>query len=75
MTDKPTPPEPQHLGDGVYVSFDGYHLNVAVNHHENHAVSLEPAVLRQLLAYARRCDRYALDLQGNTADALKHFDV
>lgn len=69
------PPLPQYIGDGVYVSFDGYHLNVAVNHHINHVVSLEPAVLRELLKYARRCDQYALNLQGNTADALKHFGV
>ena len=75
MTDKPTPPAPQHIGDGVYVSFDGYHLNVAVNDHRNHVASLEPDVLWNLLEYARLCDQYALDLQGNTDDALKHFGV
>jgi len=41
----------QHLGDGVYVSFDGYNINVAVNHHENHVVALEPEVIERLLKY------------------------
>lgn len=47
-------PAPSHIGDGVYASFDGYHLNLAVNHHENHVVSLEPSVLAELIRYARR---------------------
>ena len=48
--------DPAHIGDGVYASFDGYHLNLAVNRHDNHVVSLEPAVLRELIHYARRVD-------------------
>lgn len=43
--------EPRYLGDGVYASFDGYHINLAVNHHENHAVALEPEVLDALFKY------------------------
>jgi hypothetical protein len=42
---------PQYLGDGVYASFDGYHVNLAVNDHRNHAVALEPAVLEALVRY------------------------
>jgi hypothetical protein len=49
-------PEPQHIGDGVYVSFDGFHVNIAVNHHLNHVVSLEPSVLRSLDDYRRSVD-------------------
>jgi len=41
----------RHLGDGVYVSFDGFHINLAVNHHENHVIALEPAVLIALEDY------------------------
>ncbi len=48
--------EPAHIGDGVYASFDGYHLRLAVNHHTNHAVSLEPKIMRALVAYARQVD-------------------
>ena len=40
-----------HLGDGVYASFDGYHVWLAVNHHENRVVALEPAALIELQIY------------------------
>lgn len=42
-----------YIGDGVYVSFDGYNVNLEVNHHENHAVALEPDVLIRLIRYAK----------------------
>lgn len=42
----------RYIGDGVYVSYDGYHICIAVNHHLNHAVSLEPEVFMRLLKYA-----------------------
>jgi len=51
----PRPPAPpEHVGDGVYVSFDGWHVNVAVNDHRNHAVAFDPYALRGLIEYARR---------------------
>ncbi len=40
-----------HLGDGVYASFDGYHIWLAANHHANRVVALEPAVFDTLVAY------------------------
>lgn len=49
-------PEPAHLGDGVYVSFDGYQLWLAANHHENKVVALEPGVMRRLVDWARQVD-------------------
>lgn len=42
----------QYLGDGVYASYDGYHIWLAVNHHTNKVVALEPAVLEALVRYA-----------------------
>jgi hypothetical protein len=47
-------PEPEHLGDGVYASFDGYQIWLAANHHENRVVALEPGVMAQLIGYAQR---------------------
>lgn len=44
--------ERRYLGDGVYVSFDGYQLWLAANHHENRVIALEPAVLLDLIKYA-----------------------
>lgn len=43
----------RYLGDGVYVSFDGYQLWLAANHHENRVIALEPAVLLGLIKYAQ----------------------
>ena len=41
-----------YLGDGVYASFDGYQIWLAVNHHENKQVALEPRVVDALMAYS-----------------------
>jgi hypothetical protein len=43
----------RYLGDGVYASFDGYHIWLAANHHENKVVALEPQVLAALVQYQR----------------------
>lgn len=45
--------EDQYLGDGVYASFDGYHIWLAVNHHENKVIAIEPSVLQSLIDYAK----------------------
>jgi hypothetical protein len=43
--------EAAYLGDGVYASFDGYQIWLAVNHHENNVVALEPEVFANLCKY------------------------
>ena len=35
-----------YLGDGVYASFDGYQIWLAVNDHNNKVIALEPQVLK-----------------------------
>ena len=45
--------EGRYLGDGAYVSFDGYAFWLAANHHTNKVIALEPMVLIALLAYVR----------------------
>jgi hypothetical protein len=42
---------PRYLGDGVYASFDGYHVWLAVNDHNNKVVALEPEVFEALVSY------------------------
>lgn len=45
----------EHIGDGVYVSHDGYQLWFRVNSHMNPAlVAMEPSVLYALDNYRRR---------------------
>ena len=39
----------RYLGDGVYLSFDGYQLWIAVNHHLNKVVAIEPEVFINLI--------------------------
>lgn len=41
----------QHIGDGVYVSFDGFNIWLAVNHHTNKVVCLEPPVMSALFEW------------------------
>ena len=43
-----------YIGDGVYVSFDGYHIWIAVNDHRNKVVALEPEVMKKLILYSER---------------------
>jgi hypothetical protein len=38
-----------HIGDGVYVSHDGFQLWLAVNNHMNNVVALEPNVCIELI--------------------------
>ena len=46
--------EQVYLGDGVYASFDGYYIQIAVNHHTNIVVALEDEVLDSLIQYANK---------------------
>ena len=39
-----------YIGDGVYLSNDGYQLWLAANHHENKTIALEPAVFENFVA-------------------------
>jgi hypothetical protein len=53
--------QPRYLGDGVYATFDGYHIWVKTGSHDDHEctnnIALEPDVFAALMAYGR-------DLQG-----------
>ena len=41
----------KYLGDGVYASFDGYQIWLAVNDHTNKVVALDPNVSDALVNY------------------------
>ncbi len=49
--------EPRYLGDGVYATFDGYHIWLKTGAHEGehvtHRIALEPSVFTALLQYQR----------------------
>jgi hypothetical protein len=58
VSPQPPRPEPEHLGDGVYAEFDGYHILLRANDHRSpHVIALEPPVMRSLEEYAKRCWR------------------
>ncbi len=59
---------PRHLGDGVYASFDGYHINLAVNHHENHVIALEPGVLKALDVFKKEIDQQINEKSRDTTE-------
>ena len=41
-----------YLGDGVYASFDGYQIWLAVNNEDNIVVAIDPRVMYMLVQYA-----------------------
>ncbi len=47
--------EPDYIGDGVYVSYDGYQIWISVNDHRNPpVVALEQSVFEALIRYGNR---------------------
>lgn len=42
-----------YLGDGVYVSFDGFQIWLAANSPQNKVVALEPEVFDRLVEYEK----------------------
>lgn len=45
----------EHLGDGVYASFDGYHIWLNVQRENGwERVAIEPSTFRNLLDFAKR---------------------
>lgn len=47
----------RYLGDGVYASYDGYHIWLAVNHHTNKVVALEPEVIDRFNEYVEHLQK------------------
>ena len=53
VNDPEAPPE-TYLGDGLYASFDGYHIWLRAPRQDgDHRVALEPAVFDRLIEYRR----------------------
>jgi len=48
-----------HIGDGVYVSFDGYQIWLAANDPNNKVVALEPEVFFELMRVGKEIYREA----------------
>jgi hypothetical protein len=48
-----TPPGPDYLGDGVYVSHDGFQLWLGLQARQQ-MIALEPEVFKALVRYAER---------------------
>lgn len=49
--------DPEYLGDGVYATFDGWHIWLRTGSHEEasatNSIALEPSVFAALLKYQR----------------------
>lgn len=43
--------ESTYLGDGVYASFDGYQIWLAVGDHRNQVVAIDPDVYEKLVKF------------------------
>jgi hypothetical protein len=56
----------EYLGDGVYASFDGYQIWLAVNHHENKVIALDTFVYSALCRYVDKLnDKLKEKANGN----------
>jgi hypothetical protein len=45
----------EHMGDGVYATFDGFGLEIRINDHRSEAVAyMEPAVVAALSQFLER---------------------
>lgn len=49
-------PQPRYLGDGVYASFDGFHIWLAVKNHDNQIIALDPEVFQALLKFSNEIE-------------------
>ena len=50
-----TPTAETYLGDGLYASFDGWHLHLRAPRKDgDHFVGLEPKVFQKFIKYANR---------------------
>jgi hypothetical protein len=45
---------PVYLGDGVYMSDDGYNIWLCLGHHENCVIALDPGVFSRLIEEGSR---------------------
>jgi len=48
----------RYLGDGVYASWDGYHVWLAVNEHTNKVVALDDHVMAALVVYLADLEKH-----------------
>ena len=66
-TDLPDRNKETYLGDGLYVSFDGWHVVLrAPREYGDHFVSLEPDVYRSLRDWIRSHPRLASHMESLT---------
>lgn len=54
-----------YLGDGVYASFDGFHIWLAANNPNNKTVALDPSVFDNLVAYEKWLTLSVVAVDGN----------
>lgn len=67
MSDEGTAKNPydRYLGDGVYASYDGYQIYLAVGDYEHKVVALDSSVMLELLRYTIDIGVIDIVMQGN----------
>jgi hypothetical protein len=59
----------EYIGDGVYASFDGWHVFLDLRKQDASRIGLEPHVLDALVEYRKR----ALDYQNAQLEAIENL--
>lgn len=54
-----------YIGDAVYASFDGYAVVLAVNHHDNKVVVLEPEVWENLVRFVNNLSEIIVEKEDD----------
>ena len=65
----------RYLGDGVYASFDGYHIVLDLRGQDNYTrIALEPAVFSQLARYGEEIELLRTNALKETSNATNPTD-
>jgi hypothetical protein len=65
-----------YLGDGLYASYDGYHLCLrAPRGYDDHEVFLEPAILQEFLSFIEKTFNVKIEVKKVTNDEAKNSET
>ncbi len=61
----------QYIGDAVYVAYDGYHIALRLNHHENdtNQIVLDSYVMKALIQFNEKKDELFNDAKARETDS------
>ena len=62
-----SPIDDEYLGDGVYASFDGWHVWLDLRAQGNERIALEPNIIKALVRFAKHAHEANKQTEAETA--------